>query len=91
MNKQAHAIIAATFGADSDEMKECRYQPTRTTIAIYACNQRYFATGKTKPKDVMGGPWRKSKDQFWAEQAGTILWECDDITGETFLTKLNET
>ena len=67
--------IAATLGFDLPEMKDYRYQDTRTTRAIYSIGDSYFAVGKTAPKDKVGKPWFKAKDQFWAEHSNTVLWE----------------
>jgi len=67
-------IIAATFGWDQSEVKDYRYQDTRTSQAIYAVGDRYFAVGKRAPKDVVGGPWRPHADQVFAQRENTILW-----------------
>ena len=40
---RAKAIIAATFGLDSKDVEEYRYQPGRTQQAIYAMSNYYFA------------------------------------------------
>ena len=66
-------IIAATFGTDSSGFEEYRYQPTRTSRAIYTLGD-YYAVGKTAPKDDVGQPWEKHPDQFWAEKYNTVLW-----------------
>jgi len=71
---RAKAIIAATFGLDSRDVEEYRYQPGRTQQAIYAISDYYFACGKRKPKDEVGDEWQRVKDQFWAAQNNTVLW-----------------
>jgi hypothetical protein len=72
--------IAYTLGLDTSEVSGYRYQDTRTTRAIYAIDDNYFAQGLRMPTDKVGGPWRKYGDQFWAQQFGTIIWVCDMIT-----------
>jgi hypothetical protein len=69
------AIIASTFGIDVSGFEaDYRYQPTRTTRAIYAIGDGYYAVGKSAPKDEVGNPWELAKDQCWAGQNGTKLW-----------------
>ncbi len=70
------AIIAATFGWDVSEARERRYQDTRTKQPIYATGNEYYTVSKKTPKDTEYA-WRKAKDQFFAEQSGTILWVAD--------------
>ena len=70
-------IVAHSLGIDPPELSDCRYKSTRTTRAIYAVGQHYYAQGKTAPTDKVGGDWRRHTDQFWAEKAGTVLWVCD--------------
>ena len=67
-------IIASTFSTDSHGFEEYRYQPTRTSRAIYVIGDNYYAVGKKPPKDEVGEPWTKHSDQFWAEKYGTVLW-----------------
>ena len=67
-------IIASTFSTDCSGFEEYRYQPTRTSRAIYTLGNDYYAVGKTAPKDEVGQPWEKHSDQFWAERYNTILW-----------------
>lgn len=73
---RSKTVIAATFGMDSAEMEDYRYQMTRTSKAIYAIGNAYYTTGKNKPKDDMGGEWKPHQDQFWAGKGNTILWVC---------------
>jgi hypothetical protein len=68
------SIIAATFGLDSNDVEEYRYQSTRTRQAIYAIGNYYFTCGKRRPKDEVGAEWQMDKDQFWATQNKTVLW-----------------
>lgn len=71
----ATTVIASTFGMDSAGFEgDYRYQPTRTSRAIYAIGDDYFAVGKTAPKDEVGQPWIKHQDQVFAQQYGTTLW-----------------
>ena len=70
-------IIAATFSTDARSVREARYQEGRTSRAIYAIGDRYYATGKTAPTDDVGGSWAAHSDQFFAERAGTVLWVCE--------------
>ena len=71
----AAAVIAATFGWDSRELSEYRYQPTRTKQSIYNIEDAYYAASVDKPKDEVGEPWELYKDQFFAQRYGTKLWE----------------
>ena len=56
-------IIAATFSTDARSVREARYQEGRTSRAIYAIGDRYYATGKTPPTDDVGGSWAAHSDQ----------------------------
>lgn len=71
------AIIGATFGCDSREISECRYQPTRTPCAVYAISDRYFTVNQHQPVGLLDRTWQQHTDQFWAQQAGTVLWVAD--------------
>jgi hypothetical protein len=79
MTKRASpaSVIAATFSMDSRELAEYRYQATRTAQAVYAVSDRYFTTGATEPKGLLGRSWARHPDQFFAQQAGTVLWVAD--------------
>lgn len=72
---KASNIIAATGGMDAAEMKEYRYQSTRTNREIYAFADAYYCVAKKKPKDEDGFVWVQDEDQHFAKQAGTILWK----------------
>jgi hypothetical protein len=57
MARQANTIVAQTFGWDAAEMREYRYQDTRTgKLAIYTIGNNYFTVSKTKPTwdDLVG-------------------------------------
>lgn len=71
------AVIAATFGMDSRELAEYRYHATRTPRAVYALSDRYFTTGTAEPAGLLGRTWTRHGDQFFAQQAGTVLWSAD--------------
>jgi hypothetical protein len=71
---QGNTIIGATFGCSSRDVSDLRYQSTRTTRAIYAIGDKYYAVGHDRPTDDVGGPWRRHSDQFFASRYGTILW-----------------
>lgn len=77
MKISPRTALAGTIGIDTAELSEYRYQETRTKQAIYAVGAQYFAVGKSAPKDAVGKPWREHGDQFWAKQAGTVVWVCD--------------
>ena len=78
----AAAIIAGTIGFDAADIKDYRYQYRHTgKLAIYAVGQEYFTVSKTKP-DWSGLKWEPCKDQFWAEQAGTTVWQAAAESGE---------
>ncbi len=68
-------IIAETFGWDISEARECRYQPGRTKQPLYAVGNTYYCVSKSLPKDDVGAPWEKNRDQFFAERAGTVMWK----------------
>lgn len=70
--------LAATVGMDLSELSEYRYQSTRTQKAVYAMED-YWCASSTVPKDAVGGPWEKHSDQFWAEQAKTIIWRAKPL------------
>jgi hypothetical protein len=72
--------LAATLGLDLTELSEYRYKATRTIKAIYAIED-YWCASSTIPKDQVGGTWEKHDDQFWAEQANTIVWRASTIIG----------
>jgi hypothetical protein len=74
MARQANTIVAQTFGWDAAEMREYRYQDTRTgKLAIYTIGNNYFTVSKTKPTwDDLG--WQEYPDQFWAKQSNTVIW-----------------
>lgn len=74
MAKQAGTIIAETLGMDAAEIGEYRYQSTRTRHPVYAIGDGYYSVSKTTP-NVSGYKWEPLKDQFWAAQQGTIIWE----------------
>jgi hypothetical protein len=67
-------ILANTFGIDINDISDYRYQSTRTSQAIYAIGEQYFAIGKRKPKDVFNTSWEMFSDQFWAKQGNTVIW-----------------
>jgi hypothetical protein len=73
MAKRASTIIAETYGMDSAEVVDYRYQETRTR-GIYNFSGAYHACGQRAPKEVFGEPWELAKDQFFAKHAGTKLW-----------------
>lgn len=75
-------IIATTFSMDQADMKDARYQPTRTMRAIFVIGNDYYAVGKKKPADEVGQPWQPYKDQWYAERHGTVLWESKMLVPE---------
>jgi hypothetical protein len=70
------AIIASTFGWDIAEVRESRYQDTRTKQPLFVLDGRYYTTSKDAPKDKEYD-WKQATDQFWAKQSDTILWVAD--------------
>jgi hypothetical protein len=73
----AARIIAESLSIDLADMREYRYQPSRTGgLAIYAIGERYFAVSPAKPT-WDGLDWREHPDQFWAKRAETVLWVAD--------------
>lgn len=80
---RANYIIAASFGWDSRDVSEYRYQ-RYTSPSVYAIGDRYFAVSKTKPKHKdVGGEWMKHTDQFWAEKNGTTIWVCGALRADS--------
>lgn len=67
-------VIAETFGLDVSDVRDYRYQATRTKRPIFAIGDRYYTTGGTPPKDEVGGAWVAHSDQFFARRGGTTLW-----------------
>lgn len=73
----AATILASTLGWDMPEVREHRYQDTRTgKLAIFAIGEDYYTVAKTKPS-WDGLDWKEAKDQFWAKQNNTVLWVAD--------------
>tara|TARA_R110000823_G_scaffold304626_2_gene426334 strand:- start:452 stop:685 length:234 start_codon:yes stop_codon:yes gene_type:complete len=72
-------VVAYSLEMDPSDLSEYRYKSTRTSRSIYAVGDNYYAQGKTKPADAVGGEWEKHLDQYWAEKAGTILWVCSAV------------
>lgn len=70
------ATLASTLGLDLNELSEYRYQ-NYASPAVYAIGDKYFAVGQKQPRHAVGGPWRKHRDQFFAERNNTIVWVAD--------------
>ena len=76
----SRTALAGTLGLDSSELSDYRYQESRTPFAIYAVDSSFFAASKRAPKfrpehHLADLVWEKHQDQFWAAQAGTIIWQ----------------
>jgi hypothetical protein len=67
--------LAATTGLDTSELDDYRYQAGRQSRAVYCVDDFYFCAGKTKPTFLPGINWEPLGDQFWAQQAGTVIWK----------------
>jgi hypothetical protein len=69
--------VAAHLGWDRDEMRDYRYQPTRTPCAVYSVGEEFFtATTGRKPKesnDHFYGCWRWEEVPA-AGYAGAMRW-----------------
>lgn len=76
---RSKSVLAATFGWDSAEVGEYEYQPGRFSKPVFSIGSDYFSVGSLKPTADVGGPWEPYSDQFFAAQAGTILWHCKAI------------
>lgn len=76
MSKQQEAL-AATLGMDVAELREYRYQPTRTAIPVYAIGDTYYCVSQTNPGNLNGMNWERMSDQFWAEMAKTVCWKSE--------------
>lgn len=52
MAKRADEIIAFHLGWDVADMRECRYQPSKYKVAVYACGDSYYCapSNETPPK-----------------------------------------
>lgn len=75
MAKKAHTLIAEHLMMDSAEVWQYRYHYGLTRRPIYAMDNAYYATGKTRPtdftdKDGGGLQWRKV-----ATIGTTHVWE----------------
>jgi len=74
-----NAVIAATFGWESSEVRDYRYQQY-TAPAVYAVGNEYFAVSKKMPRHSdIGGTWKPHSDQFFASKEGTTLWVCEAV------------
>lgn len=75
---KANLVIANTLNLDYESSRafenEYRYQPSLHKAAIYTNGADYYAATKAAPKDVVGKPWVKWPDQFWAQKSGLIMW-----------------
>lgn len=74
MKMKTPTILANTFGIDINDISDYRYQSTRTSQAIYAIGEQYFAVSKKQPKEVFNTSWKMFSDQFWANQSNTTIW-----------------
>lgn len=80
MSRKARTVIASTFGLDIAGFEDdYRYQPTRTDTAVYAISDQYFAIGKDRPTDEVGGEWLEHQDQLFAKENNTTLWYCNAL------------
>lgn len=68
--------IAGTVGIDSADL--IQYQPGRFRPAVYSIDNGFACASKREPKfhgtALEGRKWEKHFDQFWAEQADTVVW-----------------
>lgn len=64
-------MLASTLGLEYGELKEYRYQPTRTKCAIYAIGNFYYTISKTPP-EFAGVVWSENRDQFFARDGYKI-------------------
>lgn len=62
------SIIAATYSVDVSDVGD-HYQREK---GVYVMGDDYLTCAKERPAD--GRNWQRHADQFWAEQAGTVLW-----------------
>lgn len=67
-------ILASTLGIDSADMKDYRYQPTRTPFPLWALGDHYYTVSPTKPRNYMGLEWVEYRDQFFASSSNTKVW-----------------
>jgi len=74
MSKQQEALASALC-MDVAELRECRYQATRTAIPVYTLGDYYYCTSQTNPGNLCGLKWERMKDQFFAEYAKTVCWQ----------------
>lgn len=78
----ARTALSNTLEFDSGELVSYQYQPGRFPRAIYGVDPSWYCVGKTPPKassmdHLAGLKWKKHPDQFWAEQANTVIWVAD--------------
>lgn len=57
MAKNAAEIIAFVLGQDYADMKEARYQPTKTSIPVYVIGEDYYCSPTAKQKLPGGFIW----------------------------------
>jgi hypothetical protein len=70
----AKSALASTIGLEISELKEYEYQHGRTARSIYAVGDWYFCAGMKPPREP-DMKWERHPDQFWAERAGTVVWQ----------------
>lgn len=77
--------ISNTFGIDPSELSDYRYHATRLTPCVYHFGNSYICAKKSKPKfygDYVSYndlDWHPIEDQFFAEKAGTVIWEANSV------------
>ena len=74
MAKRANEIIAETFGMDVAEVRDARYQETRTLMPVYAIGDCYYCCPVGKDKPPKGWDWMPHSDQFFASRENRVIY-----------------
>ena len=64
MAKRADEIIAFHLGWDVADMRECRYQPSKYKVAVYACGDSYYCAPSEHNAMPDGFAWRIDGEHY---------------------------
>jgi hypothetical protein len=78
----SRTALSHTLGLDAGELSDYQYQPGVFPRAIYGIGDSWYCLGKRPPNPVRmehlaGLRWEPHADQFWASQAGTVIWRAE--------------
>jgi len=71
-------VLAFYWGCDVSDVKDCRYQSTRTNIPVFTANESYWCVTKHNEKPAKGDEWNwvKQLDET-ANSQGWQIWSTD--------------